>query len=610
MKPSNFRSDIQGLRGICVLAVVLFHVNPTWLPGGFVGVDVFMVISGFLITRILLDPKQISRSLAESMLAFYVSRFLRIIPAYMVMVGIISIGALVFFLPSDFEIYQSSLLSATFFNSNSYFSSFSDYFAPASYEQPLLHTWSLAVEIKFYLVAPIIILLLPRSVLKWLFLLLIILATLYAEYGYRVLGLEQSNYYGLLARLPAFLSGGLAALTLPKSGSKDNSALWGSLGLTMIIFSMYFQPWLGPFPGFASLIPVVGAVMVLRSSNSMGLSRLLVTPGLILIGTLSYSIYLWHWPILSFIRYYTGSHFLSVSQLLLFTLLTVAASLFSYLCVEKNRESSVRRILMSLLPVFLLVGLAQAPSASVVNSRLGSPALSAQYLRYEDPSLICHNKILESCYRGDLLSDSEVLVLGDSHAAMLNHFFNVVGADNGFRAEIVSASICMTFASFDVQRIDSWARENCKRQIAHATGLMEGASNVVLAGSWNLHLERESFVQSVRQFLEDNSAKRILILGQEPLLMQDPIRIMRFRRLGFDVESEINDDYLRTNEILRSISEEYEHVLYLRLDDLPVFDQVPFYNQFPIYFDTHHLNEYGSIVYGRYASEYFSEVFD
>ncbi|MGL4925367.1 MAG: acyltransferase family protein [Plesiomonas shigelloides] len=155
------RKDIQGLRAIAVLAVMVFHLNPNWLPGGFfIGVDVFLVISGFLITSILLHKKSsASYSLTETLKYFYVSRFKRIVPAYFVMLIVVALLAAVFFLPSDFNTFRKGLEKAAWFTSNRYFASFGDYFAPANYEQPLLHTWSLAVEIQFYLLAPFLVLL-------------------------------------------------------------------------------------------------------------------------------------------------------------------------------------------------------------------------------------------------------------------------------------------------------------------------------------------------------------------------------------------------------------------------------------------------------------------
>jgi len=147
-----YRNDIQGLRAIAVLAVIFFHVNKNYLPGGFVGVDMFFVISGFLIGSIIFRQK-LARQF--SFVEFYKARYRRIVPAYLAMVSIVSILAAILFVPKDFAFFWQSLKSTLYFSSNQYFSEFGDYFGPSSHELPLLHTWSLAIEMQFYLLLPI-----------------------------------------------------------------------------------------------------------------------------------------------------------------------------------------------------------------------------------------------------------------------------------------------------------------------------------------------------------------------------------------------------------------------------------------------------------------------
>src|SRR5690606_30960463 len=148
----QFRPDMQGLRAIAVLGVIIFHLNPAWLPGGFIGVDIFLVISGYLIASILLHKKnKPDYRLAATLSYFYTSRFKRIVPAYFATIIVVSLLAAVLFLPADFSTYRDGLKKAVWFNSNNYFAGFGDYFAPANHEQPLLHTWSLAIELQFYL---------------------------------------------------------------------------------------------------------------------------------------------------------------------------------------------------------------------------------------------------------------------------------------------------------------------------------------------------------------------------------------------------------------------------------------------------------------------------
>ena len=150
MSPALIRPDVQGLRGLAVLAVMVFHFNPAYLHGGYIGVDIFFVISGFLLTAILLSKKEESGLSLKLIVEFYGARIRRIVPAYFTMLLFVALLAAVFFEPGDFESFRESFLSATFFRSNYFFASYGDYFAPESHEQSLLHTWSLAVELQFY----------------------------------------------------------------------------------------------------------------------------------------------------------------------------------------------------------------------------------------------------------------------------------------------------------------------------------------------------------------------------------------------------------------------------------------------------------------------------
>lgn len=231
MRSNSFRPEIQGLRAVAVISVMVFHLNPAWLPGGFVGVDIFLVISGFLITSILLDRKSRPEySILDTLKYFYMSRIKRIAPAYFTMLLIVALISAVFLLPQDFKVFKKGLEQAVWFSSNNYFAGFGDYFAPANYEQPLLHTWSLAVEIQFYLISPFLILLLPRKILKWIFVGLFVGLTIIAEYRLRFLGIEQATYYSLYARLPEFFAGGLVALYVTAGGGGQNTKLDYSIG--------------------------------------------------------------------------------------------------------------------------------------------------------------------------------------------------------------------------------------------------------------------------------------------------------------------------------------------------------------------------------------------
>lgn len=546
------RKDIQGLRAIAVLAVMVFHLNPTWLPGGFVGVDVFLVISGFLITSILLHKKSSAGySLTETLKYFYVSRFKRIVPAYFLMLIIVALVAAVLFLPSDFNTFRKGLEKATWFSSNRYFADFGDYFAPASNEQPLLHTWSLAVEIQFYLLAPFIVLLLPIRLLKWFFVVLLIGLTALAEYHLRFLGMEQATYYSLYARLPEFFVGGLAALYVTTVSRVEGSTAWlGILGMLLIVISAITQPLLGSFPGILALLPVVGSVLLLSQPTQGWVGELLSCKTLVWLGGLSYSLYLWHWPVLAFLRYYTSAEVLDIEFSILFVLLTFILSIVSYYGVERvfrSKSTNKKQALSWGLLVFGVLGASQ--TMAKVNAMFTPVALPLEYLRYGDDSQNCHGHIVGDCLRGDLDSVKEILVLGDSHAAMLNHFFDHIGKEIGFKARVITASSCVTIPGFDYNRIAEWAQQSCVAQIEQTKSYLENVELIFITASWNWHLRSEEFNRALRDFLQNMvSQAQVYILSQVPLLNRNPQRAKRFLSLGLTPYVNINPDYLRTNE--------------------------------------------------------------
>ncbi|WP_448636327.1 acyltransferase family protein [Pedobacter panaciterrae] len=205
----EFRNDIQGLRAIAVLLVFTFHLSPQILPGGFIGVDIFFVISGYLISSIVLHKIDNNKF---SLLDFYYGRIKRIVPAYLVLlIALAAISAFIF-VPSDIAGLRKGLFWSAIFNSNNYFATLDNYFGASSNENPILHTWTLAVEMQFYLFLPILLLFIKNK--KILILTLTIITLIFLGYGtFEVLSNNKgSMYYSLLARSPEFFIGVLATL--------------------------------------------------------------------------------------------------------------------------------------------------------------------------------------------------------------------------------------------------------------------------------------------------------------------------------------------------------------------------------------------------------------
>ena len=306
-RSSIFRPDIEGLRGIAVLIVVLFHCGVPGFTGGFAGVDVFFVLSGYLITGLLVNEVQKTSRLNLS--NFYARRVRRLLPASALTLVVTLLMASVILAPQELMFTGRAARATALYVSNIFFAiNGADYFAPEVKSNPLLHTWSLAVEEQFYLFWPLLIIVglqlwrSKRALLAVLSALTIM--SLAASVWFTARG-GTFAFYELPARAWEFGIGGLAVL-LPRGILKLSSRWWagfGWLGIFAIVGSAYFIRGTADFPGWIALFPVLGTTLALVAGAEQphrGASILLDTAPLQMLGLLSYSWYLWHWPFLVF----------------------------------------------------------------------------------------------------------------------------------------------------------------------------------------------------------------------------------------------------------------------------------------------------------------------
>ena len=321
----KYRPDVDGLRAVAVTLVILFHAG-LGFSGGFVGVDVFFVISGFLITGLILKEQDGGKfSLAN----FWVRRVRRIVPAATVMVVAVLIAGFLFLLPSDYMDLGKSTIAQQLMASNVYFWKNTGYFDGPSDLKPLLHTWSLAVEEQFYLGYPLLLMFLHRVGRKLTFATLVALcfgSLAVSQYGVREY--PSATFFLLPTRAWELLIGGLICF-LPKPTKVPQWALSGGswLSLAAILSAGLAYTSTTTFPGFTALVPTV-ATAILIYANSYRLSlpaAVLSSRPLVLVGLMSYSLYLWHWPILAFLRYRFGE----VLEIPIAVLAIVSAFIFS-----------------------------------------------------------------------------------------------------------------------------------------------------------------------------------------------------------------------------------------------------------------------------------------
>ena len=300
------RADIDGLRAIAVVPVVLFHAGVSQVSGGFVGVDIFFVISGYLITSLILGEMAEGRF---SLLSFYERRIRRIFPALFLVLAVSSVLALRLFMPPDLVAFGRSLVATALFVSNMHFYGDSGYFAAALDTKPLLHTWSLAIEEQFYIVFPLLLLLAVRwGGRRWIGVVLALFAlSLAASIRITPVDPDAAFYLAPTRAWELLLGALLASGIVPSVKFPVLREALAVVGLALIVYAVFHFSSATPFPGSSALIPCLGAALLIyagRGERTSMVSKALGLWPLAFVGLISYSLYLWHWPLLVFAHYY------------------------------------------------------------------------------------------------------------------------------------------------------------------------------------------------------------------------------------------------------------------------------------------------------------------
>lgn len=427
---SSFREDIQGLRALAVLSVVIYHLSPKSLVGGFIGVDIFFVISGYLIIGQICAKLETSTfSLSE----FYVKRFKRLFPAYFVVAASTSVFAFFYFLPGEFENYSLSLLFSSLYVSNFYFYSKSGYFDAELQGSPLLHTWSLSVEEQFYAIFPIVLLVSFSFFYRYRQLVLLLLGAISL-----VICILLSNsdisfaFFSSVTRFWQFIVGGLAALATPKlKVAKPIGDLVTAVSGLMLVGCVLFMTHEN-FPGVKSIIPTVLTAIVLLSCPTNGLIyRICSFKWIGFFGNTSYSVYLWHWPVIIFYPLIVSSSASKTNYLLMFTISVALGTLSYYLVENRVRKSALSKVsvwgativLTSLLIVFVHVStIFHSDSFSDKQKKYESfLTYQASHYRQEQCFLTSGAKGFEDYDKQICVvpkaDKNNIVLIGDSHAA-------------------------------------------------------------------------------------------------------------------------------------------------------------------------------------------------
>lgn len=546
-KSATYRPDIDGIRAIAVLAVVAFHAFPQILPGGFVGVDVFFIISGFLISSIILQGLQHGNF---SFAHFYARRIQRIFPALIVVMAACGVFGWFALFPDELKMLGKHMFAGSAFVSNFFFWNEVGYFDTAAETKPLLHLWSLGIEEQFYIVWPILLVFAYRRKAN---LALVLLAFAGLSFLLNIGGLRPyptATFYSPISRAWELLLGAALAYVTLQSGAARGSlgaqqeplvqggsslrSLVSWFALALIVVTALALGRKDPFPGAAALLPTIGALLLIGAGPTAWVNRrLLASRPLVWIGLISYPLYLWHWPLLSFAQIVeSGQPSPSIRGAALAAALVLAALTY-YLLEMPLRRYARSRIKVTALALFMLVLAAAGAALFQFNGFAGRA--SVQESAEQQKALILVEDVANAqackkrygfdslyayCQLAKVGQDPTVALVGDSHA-----YHVMAGLSRHYTAQGENFLLLGTRLPF----FGIVARENDDYQKA-TPQMMELALNtpsiktVLLATAQKFDIADPVLLDALRLTLQKFTAvgKRVVVIDDVPTLDFDP----------------------------------------------------------------------------------------
>ena len=547
----NYRPEIDGLRAIAVLSVILYHsqtniFNHQFFRGGFVGVDIFFVISGYLITSIIL--KELIATKTFSFKNFYERRIRRILPALLFMMLITLPLAWIFMLPYQLKEYGYGLISISLFSSNILFWKKINYFSDSSDLNPLIHTWSLSIEEQFYFLFPIAFLIfwkIGKKILILSIILLIILSLFLTAPVWKIS--DTASFYLLPTRAWELAMGSMCAFYPRKiSSSHKKNSINSFIGFVMILICIFFFDENFPHPSFYTLLPTVGSALIIIFANQKTAIGILLSTKLIVgIGIISYSSYLWHQPLFAFAKL-QNTFLINNYYLLGLSAFSLIIGFLSWKYIEKPfryKNNFTRKQIFSFgfmgSLFFIIVGIIIYLQNGFIN-RFSSTDLHLAVMSPKNMGRYIEGKFNKAKHRSFKSHKYKILIVGDSYA---QDTFNVLSENIDLNKTSLSShwirNACgIVISKKNIEKnipfkFKSYCKSNPRFETENVKKLIQDADMVILSANWRLWVVN-LLPETINQ-LKNIGAKKVVVIGGKNF---GKIKIKKY--FGLDDQTRVN----------------------------------------------------------------------
>ncbi len=607
MSSIKYRPEIDGLRAIAVISVIIYHLNENWLPGGFLGVDIFFVISGFLITGIIITEIQQN---SFSFKQFYTRRIKRIYPAFITVMALVSFIASAIFIYNDFNKLRKTIELAIAFLSNFYLGLTQGYFDLSANENPALHIWSLAVEEQYYLIFPLILTLAYKNFreIKVLFIItlilfFILLSTSFIPASFYKEVLHQPNIYYLSnLRFPELLVGSLLAIYHCSNKIQLSTQVSNILAIlsTLLLFSCLFlmNNDIAFIPGVTLILPCIFTALIIHTTSQNNIIKLcLSNKAIVFIGKISYSLYLYHWIFIALAYYITGEKQINNQSIAIVTVLTIIFSVLSYYLIEQPIRKSKLTFKQSFLYIYFI------PSLLLLGFNLYKRQTIRAEKEYIEQAIPVSN---ENHY------PAKVIILGDSHSAHLEAFLNYVGNKEGWKADIFKDKFECSFIVNDKYQLDPNCQSVWQKDSQYKAIFISAFYDLKMGGQPVPRFRPETFIEPDFKVRFKNTVKQLAM--QKPVyVFANNSSVSRSPLRGYLLENYGLEKYLTpihrmgdidaSNKIIHDLVKDIPNVYWVDAQQYLPKDSVMAEGKY-LYADQDHLTNFGAYYMAKEFSKY------